>query len=123
MMWTPPRPLYLEHLNEAHSEVQVDLVAKVEGEGHEQADGHHAHHVKARCDGVLDLHKPEYLLGKVHEEAGWHVCRAPIRTLQVMKLATLLNAMPEDERASGYSKPSMVMRYLLSRTSPVDTDM
>ncbi len=115
----------LEHLYEADSEVQVDLVAKVERQCHEKTYRHHARHVKVYGNLSLAFYQSQYL--------GWlrAICTGETlcdhnpspHTLQTKKLAMLLNAMPEDESANGYSNPSTAIKYLLSRMSPVDTDM
>lgn len=47
---------HLEHLDEGDSEVEVDRVAEVEGEGHEEAHRHDAQHVEPHCHLALDLH-------------------------------------------------------------------
>ena len=52
---------HLEHLNEGDSEVEVDQVAKVEGQRHQQAHGEDFGGVEAGGDSPLGIHKLEYL--------------------------------------------------------------
>ena len=47
---------HLEHLDEGDGEVEVDSVAEVEGEGHEEAHRHDAQHVEPHRHLALDLH-------------------------------------------------------------------
>lgn len=52
---------HLEHLNKGDSEVEVDSVAKVQSERHEEADRHDPQHVEAHGHGALDLHHMQNL--------------------------------------------------------------
>lgn len=52
---------HLEHLNKGDSEVEVDSVAKVQGERHEQAYRHDPKHVEAHGHSALDLHHMHHL--------------------------------------------------------------
>lgn len=47
---------HLEHLDEGDGEVEVDRVAEVQGEGHEEAYRHDAQHVEPHRHLALDLH-------------------------------------------------------------------
>ena len=49
---------YFEHLDEGDCEVEVDSVAEVEGEGHEEPNRHDAQHVEAQGHLALDFHHP-----------------------------------------------------------------
>lgn len=49
---------YFEHLDEGDCEVEVDSVAEVKGEGHEEAHRHDAQHVEAQGHLALDFHHP-----------------------------------------------------------------
>ena len=52
---------HLKHLNERDGEVEVDSVAEVQSEGHEEADRHDPQHVEAHGHGALDLHHMQHL--------------------------------------------------------------
>ena len=51
----------LEHLDEGDGEVEVDNIAEVEGEGHEQADGQDTCRPEPPCQLPLDLYPPQHL--------------------------------------------------------------
>lgn len=52
---------YFEHLDEGDCQVEVDSVAKVEGEGHKKPHRHDAQHVETHGHLALDLHHPQHL--------------------------------------------------------------
>ncbi len=52
---------HLQHLDERDSQVQVDDIAEMEREGHEQADGHNSGHVEGKRDGLLCFNQLEDL--------------------------------------------------------------
>ena len=52
---------HLEHLDEGHSEIEVDSVAKMQSERHEEAHRHDAQHVEPHGHTALDLHHMQHL--------------------------------------------------------------
>ena len=56
-----PYAPHLEHLDEGDSEVEVDGVAKVQSERHEEADRHDAQHVEPHGHSALHLHHMQHL--------------------------------------------------------------
>ncbi len=47
---------YFEHLDEGDCQIEVNSVAEVEGEGHEEPHWHDAQHVEAQGHLALDFH-------------------------------------------------------------------